>query len=504
MPEITLLYSENEITVSADTGTPLMILLQKYVPEYVFPCGGNHTCGKCVVEAEGMLSPPTAAEQKQFPAGSNLRLACSAAVAGDCRIHIRTGEKRQSISRAFRANVHPGKPLFPGKYGAAIDIGTTTIVAYLFRSSSSDPCAVVGRMNEQRAFGSDVLSRIVYSDVHGVSQLQDVITRQLGQMLHTLCVEADLCPGDLSGCVITGNTTMLTLLTGLDPHGIGVAPFLPPSLFGITVTLPIPGYEGLPCYLPPCISAYVGADITCSILASQVLAGNATTLLIDAGTNGEMALCRNGKLYCCSTAAGPAFEGANISCGMQAQSGAIDRIWADNGTLCFHTIGDEAPKGLCGSGLIDAVSAGYRAGLLDKRGRPAAGCKELLIGSSGISLTRKDISELLLAKAAIRAGIETLMTACGITAPDLDACILCGGFGSFLNVESAVGIGMLPRSLAGKTTSIGNAAGAGAAMILQDETMLDQVRNIIASAETTELSGSPVFNEFYVKSMRLD
>lgn len=501
MAAVTIEQGGKVFCIQADAGESLMAVLRREVPAYAFPCGGNHTCGKCMVTAEGALSPMCEEEKKRLPEGGTLRLACAVTVLGDCRVSLRS-EGRSRISKAFTAELIPGEALYAGRYGAAVDIGTTTVVAYLFEAGGSQPLAVSGRMNAQRAYGSDVLSRIVACDTHSVQPMQKLICDQLGAMLDELCLQAGIGPKELSGCCVTGNTTMLHILTGLDPHGISLAPFRPESLFGETRTLPIPGYSSVPCYLPPCISAYVGGDISCSIVASGLLDSPQTSLLIDAGTNGEIALLHEGGIFCCSTAAGPAFEGANISCGMQAEQGAIDRVWAEDGALRCRVIGGGRAAGLCGSGLIDAVSAAFGCGLLDKKGRPGR-AQALQIADSGVQLTRKDISELLLAKAAIRAGIETLLEACGIEETQVARVILCGGFGSYLNVQSACGIGMLPASFAEKTCSIGNAAGAGAAMALQNRACLHRFETILSEAQTIELSASKAFTARYVAAMSL-
>ena len=215
--------------------------------------------------------------------------------------------------------------------------------------------------------------------------------------------------------------------------------------------------------------------------------------MIDVGTNGELALWRDGTLTCCSTAAGPAFEGANISCGMQALSGAIHQVWQENGHLKCAVLDGRTALGICGSGLIDAVAAAREAGMLDKRGSPIGGV--LPIGDSGIFITRRDIQELLLAKAAIRAGIETLLQACALRAEEVDQVILCGGFGSYMKIGSAVKIGLLPPSFQANTRSIGNAAGAGAGMLLQNGALLREARRIAHRAENIDLSGNPSFSK---------
>lgn len=485
-------------SVNAEYGQTLESILRAVYPDFAFPCGGNHTCGKCLVQVKGHVSPVTQMEHCFLPDDSR-RLACCVKVLGDCTAYLPQTEKYTQISRAFSAEIVPGEPLFPGDYSAAIDIGTTTIVSYLFANGQAEPLAIVGQMNVQRTYGSDVLSRIVYCDTHTSAPLMQAIRTQIGDILSQLCQRAGVPKNKLAGCCITGNTTMLHFLTGLDPHGISVAPFVPASLFGVRTELDFPNFPALPCFLPPCISAYIGADISCSILASGIMERSHPSLLIDVGTNGEIVLCHNGRLYCCSTAAGPAFEGAAISCGMPAQEGAIDKSWRENDTLCYHVIGGKEAKGICGSGLIDIVAVSRRLGTLDKKGRPID--ESLPIGDSGISLTRRDLSELLLAKAAIRAGIDTLLHASNLSERDMTDVVLCGGFGSYLSATSAADIGLLYDCFVPLTRAVGNAAGAGAGMILQNRALIASLRKIGEISETINLSCDPFFKRRYISAM---
>lgn len=500
MPFLDLLQDGERRTLQVQTGQTILEVLQAHGIPLTSPCGGNHACGKCRVEASGGILPPDVWERRLLTDAGG-RLACFAEIYGDCAVQL-PSRRRQQIASGYEVLERPTDPLYPGEYGIAADIGTTTVVVYLFQRESAQPLTSLGQANAQQSCGSDVLSRISYCDRHTVAPLQNMICAQLAEMIRQLCEQAHIRPEEISGGCIAGNTTMLHLLTGLDPHSIGAAPFRPASLFGGETELTLPGLSPLVCCLPPCISAYVGGDITCGILASGIMERPETVLLIDAGTNGEIVLKHKGRLYCCSTAAGPAFEGAKISCGMQAQCGAIHRVWTEDGELRFSVLGQEEPLGLCGSGLVDAVSAARSAGLLDKRGRPRDGMS-LPVGSSGVALTYGDIQELLLAKAAIRAGIDTLLQVCGCSAGAVEKVLLCGGFGSYLDANSALGIGMLPEQFRGRTRAAGNAAGMGAGIVLQDRRSQQALRRIVSDAETVDLSGNPMFFKNYIASMFL-
>ena len=245
------------------------------------------------------------------------------------------------------------------------------------------------------------------------------------------------------------------------------------------------------------MSAFVGADISTAVLSSGMTNSEKTALLCDIGTNGEIALWKNGRLYVSSTAAGPALEGAGISCGCSGIPGAIDRVLFNENGAVVHTIGDIKAVGVCGSGLIDAVAYFLNAQIIDETGA-LDGDTSL---ADGIMLTQKDIRAVQLAKAAIAAGIHTLLQVSGTKEDEIDTLYIAGGFGNHLNIESAVRIGLIPASLASKSRSIGNAALAGAVMLMLDKTKADVLRTFALNAETVNLGGNPAFNERYMDEM---
>ena len=241
----------------------------------------------------------------------------------------------------------------------------------------------------------------------------------------------------LDALVLTGNTTMLYLLTGRNPEPLSHAPFVADCLFDMESRV-----LERNAYLPPCMNAFVGADISCAVLAAGQCDKDAVSLLVDIGTNGEIALWKDGTLYVASTAAGPAFEGAGISCGCASLRGAIDRVWLQDGQLRAHTIGEQRAVGICGSGLIDAVAMLLEKGEIDETGATESERLEL---RDGIALLPKDIRAVQLAKAAIAAGIETLMQSAGVGPEHIETLYIAGGFGSHLDVRSAAAIGLFPR-----------------------------------------------------------
>ena len=502
MPMVNWKFGGMNGACQVETGTALIPALQAAGVPLELPCGGHHTCGKCRVLAEGVLSEP-AEEEKRLLGGDlrrGIRLACYLRVEGDCRI---CGELQdgQRIALDHAANPAALDPLYEGWFGAAFDIGTTTVVGYLFSREVSEPLAVLGEMNRQGRYGADVLSRIDYCAAHGVAPLQTLICEQLGDMLRSLCEAAQVPIGDLSGLCITGNTTMLHLLTGLDPYSLSQAPFTPCSLFGDTWNLPIPGFSGITAYLPRCVSAYVGGDISCSVLASGILRRPGNRLLVDVGTNGEMVLKIGDALYCCATAAGPAFEGAGISCGSSARNGAIHQVDLVHGEICCQIIGGDTAESLCGTGLIDAVACFLKTGMVDYRGRIAKQWGGQLPLRDRVFVTQADIRQLQLAKGAIRAGMDTLMDAAAMPYDQVDEIIFCGGFGNCVRPETAAAIGLIPLELMGRTQAIGNAAGTGAGWTLQSRCWIDEMNAAAERMQVVELSNSKFFQKRYIEAM---
>ena len=466
-----------------------------------FPCAGNHTCGKCRVKATGGVSEMTPRERALLgdaEEGEGERLACFLTVLGDCEVLIGSQKPAQIVTGADAVTM-PLDPCYTG-FGAAFDIGTTTVACYLFSSEQEPPLASLAEQNRQGPFGADVISRIEACKAGVLSKQRDVIRAQLAKMLETLCKRERLAVSDIRSIAATGNTVMLHLLAGIDPAGLAAAPFTPGSLFGGWQGWTLDRFPKAQIYLPDCISAFVGADITCSILASGMLERSGASLLLDIGTNGEMALFDGTCLTVCSVAAGPAFEGAGISCGSGASDGAISAVHIGQTGLHYEVIGGGEARSICGSGLIDAAAAFLSSGVLDMTGLITDG-ETVSIGDSGLCLTQQDIRQLQLAKAAVAAGIESLLQEQKMSLHEVEQVFLCGGFGSFLNPQSAARIGLLPQELASRTKAIGNAAGAGAGMILQSRAALRRSQDIASRAKTVDLSVNAYFMERYVENM---
>ncbi|MDR3070789.1 MAG: ASKHA domain-containing protein [Propionibacteriaceae bacterium] len=469
------------------------------------PCRGRHTCGKCGVYVAGEVEQPTPVEaallartqQPELP-GYTHRLACLA------RIHGEVNAVASSISGVAVADVGMRLASYdgdaPDTLGCAIDIGTTTVTVFLFRLGDRERLADVSQLNHQAVHGADVLSRINAANSNGVAALQKLIVDQVASMLEQTLQKAAARPSDVTRVTIAGNTTMLHLLTGRDVRSLGVYPFTPETLFGDTLpasTL-FQDLTHAELYLPPGISTYVGPDITCGLLATGLDGNGRPELLVDVGTNGEMVLAADG-LWCCSTAAGPAFEGAEISAGMPALPGAIEDVWVEGDHLGFATIGHKSAKGVCGTGLISAVDALLDLGVIDETGAMNTSTVEL--GSSRISLTQADVRKLQLAKAAVAAGLDTLLHEAGLTPSDLTALHLAGGFGSYLQPRPAVGIGLIPQALVDKTDSAGNTALTGAVLLTLSTAARRAAEERAAQAREVALATHPVFTDRYIENM---
>lgn len=460
------------------------------------PCAGKGKCGKCRVLAKGALSSLSDEEKKHLTdeeIAGGVRLACCTRVLGEAEIiTIQEGSskiKTDGIMPSFAR-----KPLFK-RLGAAIDIGTTTLAAQLY--SEDGLLAQTSMPNPQSAFGADVISRIEKALAGQGAALSKCIANALCEMLRSLTSE------DIDTLVITGNTTMLYLLTKQNPEALSHAPFQADRLFGEMITAKEIGlpYENMRVYLPRCMSAFVGADITMALLASDICSGSETALLADIGTNGEIALWHGGALTCCSTAAGPAFEGAGLSMGMAGKSGAIDHVKVKNNALCAHIIDSDIPKCICGSGIIDALACLLKTNQMDETGLLD---DDPCTISGAVCVTQQDIRAVQLAKSAVCAGLQTILSMKSIQPPQVKSFVIAGGFGSYLNVESAAKIGLIPPALSPKAHIAGNAALSGAAMLLLNSDFIKKSEALAKSAVTIELSSNAEFMELYVENMMFE
>ncbi|MDD4296330.1 MAG: ASKHA domain-containing protein [Ruminiclostridium sp.] len=418
-------------------------------------------------------------------------------------------------------------------YGVAIDIGTTTIAAYLYELAENKFVAVESMLNPQKKYGADVISRIDYSSEskdNGI-KITNLIRNALTDLINELVCSTGHSLSDIYLVTIAGNTTMLHILLGLPCRNIAIAPFIPVTLSDcilnpIEIGLEI--NEAGRVLVMPSVSAYIGADTVAAVLSAKLHFSKEIVLLVDIGTNGEIVFSNRGEMYACSTAAGPAFEGANIYCGTGGVDGAISEVSIqDNKELIIKTIGGYNPIGICGSGIVDAVACMLQLGLIDETGRildkdelpeDVLFYKDRFIEIKGqnafilafadagvyggqIVITQKDIREVQNAKAAIQAGIRVLIKEAGYSVQKIQKVYLAGGFGNYMRTESAIAIGLLPKKLIGRVQAIGNAAGAGAVLSLLSEKEYSEACQIPKKIRYIELSSNADFVEEYTNNM---
>ena len=411
--------------------------------------------------------------------------------------------------------------------GMAVDVGTTKVAAYLLDLESGDVLAVRGAMNPQISYGEDVISRIVYCNENedGRETLQDKVVATLNGMIAEMCGVADVSSQQIVEVVIVGNTAMHHLLAGLPVRQLATAPYVP--AVGEALDLPAGEIEldinpGALIHLPPNIAGFIGADHVSMVLSTDVWQAERTVIALDIGTNTEITLAVGGRMLSCSCASGPAFEGAHIRDGMRAAPGAIERVQIKNGQPNIYTIGEKPPVGICGSGILDAVAELLKDEIIDHRGSFQEGApnvregmstqhKEFLLVPSkdtghgkDIVVTRSDVNEIQLAKGAIRAGLEILLEEGRITAGDIDEFIIAGAFGTYLDVGSAITVGMFPELPRQRFRQVGNAAGTGAQQMLISAGRRRVADEIPERIEYIELTTHTGFEKVFMKAMFLE
>ncbi len=416
-------------------------------------------------------------------------------------------------------------------YGVAFDIGTTTVVGMLWNLQGSELAGTEAMTNPQSKYGQDVISRITFAAQKPENRmlLQKEITDCMNRIIQKLCDDCQADPMHITRATVCGNTTMSHLFAGYDPQSLSRAPFEPAYRGALHLTASDTDIQIAPdagILVIPNIAGHVGGDITAGILASRLDRRAGKTLLVDIGTNGEIVYHENGRMFACSTAAGPAFEGATIVQGMRAAAGAIERIVITEEDVQFQVVGQVPPVGICGSGLIDAIAEMVRTGIIDATGRIAAaddygkehpespladriregdhGREFVLVARENhedIVITQQDVREVQLAKGAIAAGIQILTKKAGSTPEELDRIIIAGAFGNYIDHHSAMGIGLLPKLPGDRITMAGNTAGAGALMCAASAKAAAEVQTIPSHVEHVELAEDPDFQDTYILSM---
>lgn len=508
-------------------------------------CGGRGTCGKCKVQVlSGEVTPITLEELKRLTpleVEGGVRFACRLNLQSDMRIRLQI--KTEDADRKSKLMKLPEWCLetietyvtkhTESGYGVAFDIGTTTMVGLLWNIRTSELIHVIAKANPQREVGADVISRIQYSmkSEDSKNHIYQLIVEGLNEILHEfdqIMKEHSL----LRRVCIVGNTAMSLIAQNKEVSQLVKPPF-PEGIYqsrqycGKETELSVSD-ETIVTYLPG-IGGHVGSDITAMIIATGIKNYEGVTLAIDIGTNGEIVLAKDGQLISCSTAAGPAFEGASIGCGMRAAKGAIEGVTIHDFGIELQIIQETEAEGICGSGLIDAIAAMLDIGIIDETGRIldlteaiSAGVPKVIAtrlqktpagmqfvlqyryAKEPIVITQRDIREVQLAKGAILAGMQILMREMGLTKDSLDRIFLAGAFGSYLKISSARRIGLLPNVPLEKIHSVGNAAGVGASMAVLAKPYEQECEEIAQTTRQVELSMHDSFQEEFVRCMNFE
>lgn len=556
-------------TIEAEAGSNLLEVLRDAGIEVNAPCGGGGVCGKCkvkiygeneriikacetLVESDLELDPMMEEEGVQIltkgllddvlfypelrkvwikvpecPFGESISewsrlteaLREELFIRRDFQVNLQAASELKRILKEndqmvwvvlFRDRILQVSAEEPRIYMAAFDIGTTTLAAYLLDGCDGRELCTASRKNPQTQYGADVISRANYALEHGTKEITGCIRHAVQEMLEELAEKAKISVKDIYAVSAVGNTCMHHLFLGVSVESLVLAPYNPAVSEGMTLRCRDCDLKVHPegvLLLLPNIAGFVGADTAACIVSSNMAQQKEWTLLIDIGTNGEMVLGKGNTMYTCSTAAGPAFEGAKISCGMRGAEGAISKIrWAEDHWE-FETIGKKKVKGICGSGLLDLAAELLKTGQMDEVGVLEEG-KQVLIATAEqtengepLYLLQKDIAELQLAKAAIAAGIQLLAKKAGIQLEEICQVWIAGAFGNFLSPESACAIGMIPGELRGRIKGIGNAAGEGAKQVLKNQVLWEAVQEQTREIEFLELATLAEFQDCFVDEL---
>lgn len=482
---VTVLMDGRETVIPAQTGETILEALARAGIAVSAPCGGLGRCRKCAVRATGEL----ACEDGARLDGQTV-LACRTRLTGDARVRV-----SESKAEILKTGVSAGEETDgEAGLGVSVDVGTTTLAAYLVERSTGRVLASDARLNPQRPHGADVISRLSFAidSEENAALLQREILAAIDEMTRSMLERAGRAGEEIRCRALVGNTVMMHLLGGYPARPLAFAPFTPAY-----TALHEKELGGVRTILGGCISGYVGADTLAAALACGLDERDENAMLIDIGTNGEIMLKKDGRCFACSCAAGPAFEGAHIACGTGAVAGAIDHARVENGEIVYTTIGGGEATGICGSGLIDLTAALLERGDITPMGRMAGDVRL----SERVYLARSDIREVQLAKAAIASGIRILAEQAGAALADIEKVYLAGGFGNFIGLDSACRIGLLPAALRAKIVPVGNAAGSGSVRLLVSEQARRRAEALRQATRCVELAATPDFNDVYTDEL---
>ena len=494
--------------ISVVPGSTVLSVLQDRLIPFIAPCGGRGVCGRCRV----LITDAR---------GTRYRRACQTEVAEGMEVVIKriSGVSSQvggcttpRLSRLLRS--YPPDRGVSG-LGVAVDVGTTTLLVRLHDLRSGACLACASCLNPQTRFGTDVMSRISAASSGHLDEMREALVAALWRLVERVCVDVHVTHDDLRAFSVVGNSVMEHIAAGLSPESLGIAPFEPACSFGDEHEL-LPGMPD--AWYAPLLGGQVGGDVAAGLLATGLLDAASPGMLVDVGTNGEVALATPEGVCCCSTAAGPAFEGSGILYGMPALPGAISQVTLDHGDIALRTVGDIVPHGICGTGLVDALMVMLELGVMDGEGRlkpapelPQALQERLgkregvdvfyLAPEQGIYLSQKDIRSLQLSKGAIQAGVSSLLEHCGLAAGDVSQVSVSGDFGTHLSARSIEAIRLLPRELARKAEFVGNTAIEGASCALLSNRARHDLQEGAARCTSLQLATLPSFQSAFMEGL---
>ena len=535
--KVSVKYGNKLLNVNIDAAGEdhhLLDALRKNQIEVQANCGGAGLCGKCKIKFEEGAPNPSIQDENCLSAeelAAGWRLACTVEPkdlvepvtilvpqTNEDEMEVQVGGVSRAGAEAEKIADGMGDTETPTvdpshTYGIAVDIGTTTVAIALVDMDTTQEVDHFATVNHQRRFGADVISRIKAAGEGHLEEMQNSIRKDLKGGIETLLNTYNLEPASLSKIVIAGNTTMGHLFMGFSCDSLGRAPYTPVDISTIRRSATeIFGWENTQAevILLPGISTYVGADITAGMYATGMHTSKELSVLVDLGTNGEMAIGNEEKFLVTSTAAGPAFEGGNISCGVASVPGAICSVAIDGTTVEVKTIGEQTPVGLCGTGVIETVYELMKAEWIDYSGRLEDDYFDdgvvLAKNAKGEELTflQEDVREVQLAKSAVRAGLECLLLKFGATYEDVANVYIAGGFGYKMDLKKAAGIGMLPEELLPKMQAVGNSSLSGALEALKNPKTLAEMEAIVSNSEEVNLATTKEFNDFYMEYMMFE
>jgi uncharacterized 2Fe-2S/4Fe-4S cluster protein (DUF4445 family) len=526
------------------------------------PCNGQGICGQCgvVIEAPGDV-PETPHERiSSDKSGQGWRLSCRVVPRGNMTIRLPADFTRDAKRIREAQRILEGERISWGRVasavhvfqeggswmlrydrqketavlggwresfvpkGLAVDLGTTTMVVTLVSLRTGEELATASMLNPQIRLGHDVITRIRHAaSPSGLRQLRDMVRHGLNILIQEACEDSESDPDEILDAVIGGNTTMLELAAGIDPSPLGRLPFRvdirgsashSASLFGLRIN------PRARAYVPPIIHAFIGTDVTAGLLMSgEFFDDSRTVLYIDVGTNGELAVNNRGSKFASSAAAGPAFEGSSLSCGMRASVGAVSTVATDGYDIELTVIGDTPAKGICGSGIVDLIACLLELGIVDRTGRMKAPSEVSRVSPAvrdrleevdgrpafrlgdGVFFTQQAVREIQLSKAAIRSTIDILLAQANLEAADLCTIVIAGGFGFSLNPVSLERIGLIPPGTGGRVSFAGNASRRGCVWLLNDITYRRYLESRVSEIGHLSTAGHPQFMERYIASM---